>query len=151
MNTQKEIEPAVSELKTRFVKLKSSGNEIFHSIVDARDGVISRFRPVFSSENVFEITEQEFKEFLLFDNNKHWSGYFIHRLINQRDLQTIGNEVSYTDKITEESIPTLPIGTCVFSGIATPMPLKLKIEELPDEQKADSHTLQFEKISEVTQ
>lgn len=73
--------------------------------------------------------------------------YFIHQLINQRDLQTIGNAVSYIDKITEESIPTLPIGTCIFSGIATPMPLKLKIEELPDEQKPDSHTLQFEKVS----
>ena len=73
--------------------------------------------------------------------------YFIHQLINQRDLQTIGNAVSYIDKITEESIPTLPVGTCIFSGIATPMPLKLKIEELPDEQKPDSHTLQFEKVS----
>ena len=73
--------------------------------------------------------------------------YFIHQLINQRDLQTIGNAVSYIDKITEESIHTLPVGTCIFSGIATPMPLKLKIEELPDEQKPDSHTLQFEKVS----
>jgi len=73
--------------------------------------------------------------------------YFIHQLINQRDLHTIGNAVSYIDKITEESIPTLPIGTCIFSGIATPMPLKLKITELPDELKPDSHTLQFEKVS----
>jgi hypothetical protein len=70
--------------------------------------------------------------------------YFIHQLINQRDLQTIGNAVSYIDKITEESIPTLPIVTCIF---ATPMPLKIKIEPLPDKQKPDSHTLQFEKVS----
>jgi hypothetical protein len=69
--------------------------------------------------------------------------YFIHQLINQRDLLTIGNAVSYIDKITEESIPTLPIGTCIFSGIATPMPLKLKITELPDNKKPDSHTLKF--------
>lgn len=73
--------------------------------------------------------------------------YFIHQLINQKDLQTIGNAVSYIDKITEESIPTLPVGTCVFSGIATPMPLKIKIDELPDEQKPDSNTLKFEKIT----
>ncbi len=73
--------------------------------------------------------------------------YFIHQLINQKDLQTIGNAVSYIDKITEESIPTLPVGTCVFSGIATPMPLKIKIDELQDEQKPDSHTLKFEKIT----
>lgn len=74
--------------------------------------------------------------------------YFIHQLINQRDLQTIGNAVSYIDKMTEESIPTLSIGTCIFSGIATPMPLKIKINELPSEQKPDSHTLQFENIIE---
>jgi len=72
-------------------------------------------------------------------------------LINQRDLQTIGNAVSYIDKITEESIPTLPVGTCIFSGIATPMPLKLKINELLDKEKPDSHTLPFEKITGGTQ
>lgn len=69
--------------------------------------------------------------------------YFIHQLINQRDLQTIGSSVSYIDKITEESIPTLSIGTCIFSGIATPMPLKIRINELPDLQKPDSHTIKF--------
>ena len=74
--------------------------------------------------------------------------YFIHQLINQRDLQTIGNAVSYIDKITEESIPTLSIGTCIFSGIATPMPLKIRINELPDKQKPKSNTLQFENLSE---
>lgn len=74
--------------------------------------------------------------------------YFIHQLINQKDLRTIGNAVSYIDKITEESIPTLPVGTCVFSGIATPMPLKLKVNELPDNAKPDSNTLSFEKITE---
>lgn len=73
--------------------------------------------------------------------------YFIHQLINQRDLQTIGNAVSYIDKITEESIPTLSIGTCIFSGIATPMPLKIKINELPDDHKPESYTLQFENIT----
>nr|HPM02917.1 ATP-binding protein [Candidatus Cloacimonadota bacterium] len=76
--------------------------------------------------------------------------YFIHQLINQKDLQTIGNAVSYIDKITEESIPTLPVGTCVFSGIATPMPLKIKINELPDDQKPDSNTLKIERITENT-
>lgn len=73
--------------------------------------------------------------------------YFIHQLINHKDLLTIGNAVSYIDKITEESIPTLSVGTCIFSGIATPMPLKIKITELADNQKPDSHTLKFEEIA----
>jgi uncharacterized protein len=37
--------------------------------------------------------------------------YFIHRLINERDLNTIASAVSYIDRVTEESIPTLPTGT----------------------------------------
>jgi hypothetical protein len=73
--------------------------------------------------------------------------YFIHQLVNQRDLQTIGNAVSYIDKVTEESIPTLPVGTCIFSGIATPMPLKIKIDELSDDEKPASKTLKFGDIT----
>jgi len=69
--------------------------------------------------------------------------YFIHQLINQKDLFTIGKAVSYIDKITEESIPTLAVGTCIFSGVATPMPLKLRIRKLPLAQQPSSHTLQF--------
>jgi len=69
--------------------------------------------------------------------------YFIHQLINEKDLLTVGNAVSYIDKITEESIPTLPVGTCIFSGIATPMPLKIRITELPEHKKPESRTLKF--------
>jgi hypothetical protein len=41
----------------------------------------------------------------------------------------------------------LPVGTCIFSGIATPMPLKIKIDELPDNEKPDSKTLKFSDIT----
>ena len=72
--------------------------------------------------------------------------YFIHQLINERDLYTIGNAISYIDKITEEAIPTLPVGTCIFSGIITPMPIRIGIYELPDNKKPDSSTIKFEKL-----
>ena len=72
--------------------------------------------------------------------------YFIHRLINERDLQAISTAVSYIDKVTEESIPTLPTGTCVFSGLAGQMPMKLAMNELSDKQKPKSATRRFSKI-----
>ena len=72
--------------------------------------------------------------------------YFIHRLINQKDLQSIASAVSYIDKLTEESIPTLPTGTCIFSGIAGQMPLKLEIFPLQEELQPRSSTLQFKNI-----
>lgn len=69
--------------------------------------------------------------------------YFIHRLINQNDLYAIEKSVSYIDRLTEESIPTLSTGTCIFSGIVSPMPLKLRVAELPPEQKPRSKTISF--------
>lgn len=69
--------------------------------------------------------------------------YFIHRLINERDLQTIASAVSYIDKVTEESIPTLPTGTCIFSGVASAMPIKLNVTALSDQQRPDSTTRSF--------
>lgn len=72
--------------------------------------------------------------------------YFIHRLINQKDLQSIASAVSYIDKLTEESIPTLPTGTCIFSGIAGQMPLKLAIRPLSEQLKPRSATVRFEDI-----
>jgi DNA helicase HerA-like ATPase len=75
--------------------------------------------------------------------------YFIHRLINERDLQTIASAVSYIDRVTEESIPTLPTGTCVFSGVASQMPLKINIKPLTPESRPRSATRQFADIVSV--
>lgn len=72
--------------------------------------------------------------------------YFIHRLINQKDLTMISAVVSYIDKVTEQSIPVLPTGTCIFSGVSCPMPLKLLIDELPDDNQPKSKTIAFGNI-----
>lgn len=72
--------------------------------------------------------------------------YFIHRLINNRDLQSIATAVSYIDKVTEESIPTLPTGTCIFSGMAGQMPMKLAMIPLPDMQQPKSTTRKLSHI-----
>ena len=39
--------------------------------------VIARFQPIFTPENLDNLTAEEFKSFLLIKNNKHWNG--IHR------------------------------------------------------------------------
>ncbi|HMH16230.1 MAG TPA: ATP-binding protein [Edaphobacter sp.] len=72
--------------------------------------------------------------------------YFIHRLLNERDLKAIASAVSYIDRVTEESIPSLPTGTCIFSGIASPMPLKLNVKALPDPARPRSATRKFADI-----
>lgn len=69
--------------------------------------------------------------------------YFIHRLINQADLKMIASAVSYVDRVTEESIPTLPTGTCVFSGVVTQVPLKIHVNELDEMSRPTSATKRF--------
>ena len=72
--------------------------------------------------------------------------YFIHRLINQRDLDTIASAVSYIDRLTEESIPTLPTGTCIFSGVASQMPIKINVKPLAEDRRPQSSTREFSVI-----
>lgn len=69
--------------------------------------------------------------------------YFIHRLVNEKDLLMMANTISYLDKISVDSIPTLPIGTCIFGGTATQMPVKIHFNELPKEQQPQSHTRKY--------
>ena len=72
--------------------------------------------------------------------------YFIHRLLNEHDLRAIASAVSYIDRVTEESIPTLPTGTCIFSGIASQMPLKINVKPLLGDARPQSETRKFSVI-----
>lgn len=69
--------------------------------------------------------------------------YFIHRLINDGDLKTIASAVSYIDRVMQDSIPTLPTGTCIFSGVATQMPIKINVRELDPDRQPKSETRKF--------
>jgi len=67
--------------------------------------------------------------------------YFIHRLINIQDLKAVETSVSYIDKITASSIPTLPVGTCIFNGISTPLPILVSIDKLENLKAPNSNTI----------
>jgi hypothetical protein len=67
--------------------------------------------------------------------------YFIHRLINQKELESIASAVSYIDKLTEESIPTLPSARVFSAGQSG---LKLAIKPLQERLQPRSSTLRFQ-------
>jgi hypothetical protein len=58
--------------------LPGEDQDLYKEIVEPRDSVLARCQSVFSPENVTVITEEEFRSFLLSENNRHWSG--LHRL-----------------------------------------------------------------------
>ena len=65
----------VGKLRARTVEFKKS--VIYQQIVEPRDQVLAQFQPIFSPSHVPELSTDEFKSFLLFENNHHWTG--LHR------------------------------------------------------------------------
>jgi hypothetical protein len=41
---------------------------------EERDEALGRYQPVFTTENIGYISKEEFRDFLMLRNNKHWSG-----------------------------------------------------------------------------
>lgn len=44
------------------------------AIISYRDEVLGRFTPVFQRETIAGLTEEDFRDFLSFDHNHHWTG-----------------------------------------------------------------------------
>lgn len=67
--------------------------------------------------------------------------YFLHRLVNNLDIHAIEKAVAYLDRVSFESLPILPTGTCVLSGVSAQIPVVVKITELPPESAPNSRTI----------
>ena len=68
--------------------------------------------------------------------------YFIHRLINERDLEAISRTVSYLDKASHNSLSILPTGTCVFAGLTAQVPVIIDIDPIEEKQfEPDNRTI----------
>jgi hypothetical protein len=72
--------------------------------------------------------------------------YFIHRLINENDIQAIEKTVAYLDKLSFQSISILSVGSCFVAGLASDIPVKVDIDFLEDEkQRPMSETINLQK------
>lgn len=67
--------------------------------------------------------------------------YFLHRLINNKDIEAIGRTVSYLDKISFDSLSILPQGGCILAGLSADLPVVMKIDKLPEENKPHNETI----------
>ena len=53
--------------------------------------------------------------------------------------------IAYLDKISIESLPILPAGACVLSGIMADLPLILQVDPLSKEEQPESQTIALTK------
>ena len=64
--------------------------------------------------------------------------FFVHRLVNDRDLMLLDNTISTLDSSSKALIPNLAQGCCVVTGTAFDIPMILKIDPLLNEHRPDS-------------
>jgi hypothetical protein len=65
----------IGQLRATLVAFRKS--PMYRQIVEPRDQIFARFQPIFSIDHVSTISADEFKSFLLLENNQHWTG--LHR------------------------------------------------------------------------
>jgi hypothetical protein len=81
---------------------RSSSNNEVTSIIEARDVVFARFHDMFLSNNILHMSEQEFREFLLLENNRHWSGLHRHAPKMCSDMPLLRKALTI---LLDESLP----------------------------------------------
>ena len=72
--------------------------------------------------------------------------FFIHRLVNERDLMLLDNTISTLDFSSKALIPTLAKGCCVVTGTAFNLPMILKIDPLLKEHRPSSDDVNLEEL-----
>jgi len=69
-----ELSKAVERLRSILAKAQLRPD--FKESIQARDEVLARYQPIFSPAYLPNLTEEEFRSFLYFENNRHWTGLY---------------------------------------------------------------------------
>ncbi|WP_205742978.1 hypothetical protein [Halalkalirubrum salinum] len=67
------LDSAVERLRAAEIKM----SEDPPAAIEHKDSALADYRSLFQPEEIEVLTEQEFKQFLLYENNRHWTG--LHR------------------------------------------------------------------------
>ena len=67
--------------------------------------------------------------------------YFLHRLINEKDIKSIERTVSYLDKVSNESLSIIPTGTCILAGLVAQVPVIIDINPIKKGYEPSSQTI----------
>lgn len=67
--------------------------------------------------------------------------YFLHRLINNEDINAVKQTISYLDKVSFEYLPLLPTGTCILAGLLANVPIVLDIGKIESKYEPQNKTI----------
>lgn len=72
--------------------------------------------------------------------------FFIHRLVNDRDLYLVDNTISTLDALSRNLIPGLSQGCCVVTVTAFELPMVIQVDRLPSSKQPASEDVDLEKL-----
>lgn len=64
--------------------------------------------------------------------------FFIHRLVNDKDLFLLDNTISTLDSLSKSMIPNLAKGCCIVTGTSFDLPIVMQVHLLKKEYQPDS-------------
>jgi 5-methylcytosine-specific restriction protein B len=95
-----DFEHAVTHLKELLRQSTADGE--LQGIIQAKTEVITRYQPVFAPQNIPNLSQEEFTGFLLFENNKHWTGLYRQTSSITADMGSLRQMLTV---LTDESQP----------------------------------------------
>jgi DNA helicase HerA-like ATPase len=72
--------------------------------------------------------------------------FFIHRLVNDRDLFLIDNTITTLDSLSRSLIPNLAQGCCIATGTSFDLPMVLQVDPLDKPKQPDSDDVNLEQL-----
>ena len=110
--------------------------ELFEEII--KEGRKFGFFLTVASQRPADISETIMSQF---------HNFFIHRLINEKDLRLIDNVISTLDRSSKQLIPILPQGTCIVTGTAFDFPQIIQVDRIKDrDERPNSDDIDLEEI-----
>ena len=110
--------------------------ELFEEII--KEGRKFGFFLTVASQRPADISETIMSQF---------HNFFIHRLINDKDLRLIDNVISILDRSSKQLIPILPQGTCIVTGTAFDFPQIIQVDRIKDrDERPNSDDIDLEEL-----
>jgi hypothetical protein len=85
---------AIRQLRAVLDSARSGKDRVLTDILAARDDVLTRYRSLFSPEHLSILSPDEFRGFLSFDNNRHWSSIHRHVTSLTSDMDALRHALS---------------------------------------------------------
>ncbi|MDE9549676.1 ATP-binding protein [Xenorhabdus bovienii] len=171
--TNQEIKKVMPLLLAKFyygehkqkVMNQSPPEQTFHMIIDEAHNILST-QSSRESENWkdyrLELFEEIIKEgrkfgfFLTLSSQRpadisptimsQLHNFFIHRLVNERDLKLLENTISSLDELSRQMIPNLSKGCSIIIGTSFDVPMVVQFNVMPDGSRPDSDDIDIESL-----